>query len=242
LLIGPLGTAGQAFGGIPIAIEDARLPVYRDAFTEAATTTSSTLIELPMAARSSKGIFTHCRFQPRLSRDVVMQRRLGSELLRGALANPLPVDLLDGMLIYKNWAYLLPTRFPAGGQIASVGSLRQKNFRWLLTRQRLLEQSETQTEAWDPAMTDSVDRIAQMLMFYRAAGGFNYTALRNDPLAGLDLSHALTAHQCMLVGRLAEPLTSSQISNDSAADSTLARQSMSLIRVVLPVTEEETLK
>lgn len=237
LLTGPWGAAGEAFGGIPIAVEDARLPAYRDAFFRTAGTTHTSIQDLPMAARSSKGIFTRCQFQPRLTRQVVMRRRPGSELLDGSLVNPLPVDLLDGMLIYRNWVYLLPTRFPAGAEIASVGTLRQKNFRWLLTRQRLLAESETATEAWDPAMTDATDRIAQMLMFYRAAGGFNYTALRNDPLAVLDLSHVLTADQCLLVGRLAQPMTEIEIQHETGGPAAIP-QGLALIRVILPVTEE----
>lgn len=83
--------------------------------------------------------------------------------------NPLPVDLLDGMLIYRNWAYLLRTRFPAGGRIERIDSLRQKNFRWRLSRQTALESSRD-TEEWDPSTVELPDRVAEMLMFHNAVG------------------------------------------------------------------------
>jgi len=182
---------------------------------------------------------TRCSFDPKLENDVTMYRRRGSELLQGELINPLPLDLLDGMLVFRNWAYRLPTRFPAGGRVASVAELRQKNFRWQLARQKSLEESDTQTEPWDPTMVDSLDRIAEMLMFYRAAGGLRYTTLRNDPLSTLDLSDLLSEDRCMLVGRLERPLTKS-VTRDFQSDEKQAvtqsvGQTLTLIRVVLPV-------
>ena len=171
VITSPLGYPGQAFGGIPIAIEDTRLPTYGVLLEHTGDSRSTSLVGLPIASRSSKGLVSRCWFKPKLAKEVSMYRRPGSELLQGELINPLPLDLLGGMLIFRNWAYLLPTRFPAGGRVASVGNLRQKNFRWQLARQQALEASDTRTEAWDPAKVDSLDRIAEMLMFHGAAGG-----------------------------------------------------------------------
>ena len=47
-------------------------------------------------------------FAPNLVNQDSISRRSGSELLQGKLANPLDVDILDGMLIYGNWIYVLP--------------------------------------------------------------------------------------------------------------------------------------
>jgi hypothetical protein len=204
----------------------------------------STLTGVPIASRSSKGIFSRSRFVPQLEGDVALRRRAGSELLEGELINPLSVDLLDGMLVFQNWAYRLPTRFPAGGRIASVAALRQKNFRWQLARQQALEESERQTEPWNPNEVGALDRIAEILMFHQAAGGSRYTTLRNDPLSYLDLSHGLAADRCMLVGRLAGPLTKMEAtSSESGEDQPLVQQlgeSLSLVRVVLPVRQRSS--
>lgn len=230
----PFGYPGTSFGGIQIEIEDARLPVYQvtmDGIGTAQSGFRTSLEGLPLAARSSKGIATHCRFTPEHVKQVSLEHRPGSELLQGELVNPLPFDLLEGMLVYRNWAYLLPTRFPAGGRIEDVSSLRQKNFRWRLSRQQALE-SATETEAWNPAMSNSPDRVAEILMFHNAVGGKRYTGLRNDPLSFLDISHVLAEDRCMLVGRLAQPFTSIEA---SGRPSPPAGDSLTLVRVVLPV-------
>jgi hypothetical protein len=166
-----------------------------------------------------------------------MQNRSGSELLYGELINPLPLDLLDGMLVFRNWAYRLPTRLPAGGRLASVDSLNQKPFRWQLTRQRALEDNATKLESWDPAARNSLDRVAEMLMFHDAVGGIRYTTLQHNPLSFLDLSHVLTDDRCVLMGRLAEPFTeiaSTDRQQDGSA-SQLNSNTLTYIRLVLPV-------
>jgi hypothetical protein len=232
MLTTPFGYPGESFGGIQIAIEDARLPTYQAPVLRDDVTTGR-LTGLPLAARSSKGIQTRCRFQPRLAADASLGHRAGSELLQGQLVNPLPFDLLDGMLIYRNWTYLLPTRFRAGERIARVDTLRQKNFRWQLARQKALG-SATETEAWDPARQDSPLRISEMLMFHQAAGGSRYTSLQDGPLSFLDLSHVLAEDRCILVGRLSEPFTTVQAS-DSGQTRPVAGDTLTWIRVVLPV-------
>ena len=159
-LLSPFGYPGESFGGIQIAIEDARMPPYSIPLQSGpakknemsnqwqANALTSSILGLPLASRSSKSLATFLRFKPNLANDSGMYRRRGSELLQGELVNPLPFDVLDGMLVYRNWAYLLPTRFPAGGRIARIDTLRQKNFRWRLSRQTALE-SSTETEEWD---------------------------------------------------------------------------------------------
>jgi hypothetical protein len=162
-----------------------------------------------------------------------MEHRPGSELLQGELMNPLPLDLLDGMLVYRNWAYLLPTRFPVGGRIPSVDKLRQKNFRWRLSRQKALE-SATETEDWNPAEKHSPERIAEMLMFHAAVGGTRYTGLRHEPLSFLDLSHVLADDRCILIGKVAGPLTELHVKDENATRETPGN-TLTMVRVVLPV-------
>lgn len=237
MLTFPFGYPGESFGGIQIDVEDARLPVYQVPINQAGSDEKAvlraSLAGLPLASRSSKGIATRCWFTPNLGSEVALKRRPGSELLQGELVNPLPLDLLDGMLVYRNWAYLLPTRFPSGDRIPDVTSLRQKNFRWRLSRQMALE-SATETEAWDPMMSDSPGRVAEMLMFHNAVGGSRYTGLRDDPLSFLDLSHVLTSDRCILVGRLAKPVTNIEANDDSSTQQP-SGETLTLMRVILPV-------
>lgn len=245
-LVAPFGYPGESFGGIQIAIEDSRLPSYEVPFVRAETTEISktdqsdskplisSILGAPLASRSSKGIAAQLQFTPDLPGDgASMQRRSGSELLQGELVNPLPFDILDGMLVYRNWAYLLPTRFPARGRIAQVDSLRQKNFRWQLSRQKALE-SSSESEAWNPASTDSLQRVTEMLMFHSAVGGSRYTGLTDGPLDFLDLSHVLSEDRCMLIGRVADEFMSLRTTVDGE-ELDAAGESLTMIRVVLPV-------
>lgn len=239
MLTVPFGYPGESFGGIQIAIEDSRLPVYSvdyEPSSDGRAALRTTLKGMPLASRSSKGLSTSCRFHPNLA-IVPLEHRPGSELLQGELVNPLPVDLLDGMLVYRNWAYLLPTRFPAGGRISSVDSLRQKNFRWQLTRQRAL-QSSSESEVWDPTDTTSLSRIAEMLMFHDVVGGERYTTLNHGPLHFLDLTHVLADDRCVLIGRVEDPLTELQTRAGDDIRSPEGNR-LTMIRVVIPVVDAE---
>ncbi len=224
------GYPGQSFGGIQIAIEDSRLPEYEIQFKEA----ESSILGMPLASRSSKGFFNKTIFQPRLMQTKSVNRRPGSELLQGELVNPLDVDILDGMLIYRNWTYLLPTRLPAGSRIASLDSLRQKNFRWQLSRQKALK-SSTKTSAWNPADNSNIERISEMILFHEAAGGSRYTNLLHGPLSALDLSHVLSEDRCILFGRVAEAATSINIASENQTETPGKRQTY--LRVILPVVD-----
>ncbi|QDT02589.1 hypothetical protein K227x_09670 [Rubripirellula lacrimiformis] len=233
-LTAPFGYPGEPFGGIQISIEDSRLPIYQVLFQGSKLGRTSSLRQLPLAPRSSKGFLSDTTFTPELTTSVEVQRRPGSELLQGGLVNPLPFDLLNGKLVFRNWAYILPTRLRAGERIPLLDKLRQKNFRWLLSRQKALE-SSTETQAWDPTSKNSMQRIAEMLMFHNATGGSQYTNLENSPLAHLDLSQTLGDDRCILFGSVDKPLTSIQVS-DTDESFTPTGDQLTMIRVILPVT------
>ena len=237
MLTAPLGNPGESFGGIQLAIEDSRLPLFRIVSKSSGPMRTNTIKGMPIASRSSKGLSIRCRFELPVDDVVPLKRRQGSELLQGALVNPLPFDLLDGVLVYRNWAYLLPTRLPKGSRVESMAALRQKNFRWRLSGKKLLEEANTQIEEWDPAMTDSLDRVAEMLMFHRVVGGRRYTSLHNQPFGILDLSHALTEDRCMLLGRVEESFTTIRLSS-GASDQSPKGESLTLVRYLLPVENE----
>ena len=229
----PFGYPGKSFGGIQLGVEDSRLPHYSIQLED---NFSSVSIEaMPVASRSSKGVNSLIEFKPKLSNRDAISRRPGSELLQGKLVNPLDVDILNGMLVYRNWTYILPTRFPAGSEIESLDSLRQKNFRWQLSRQKALE-SSSETKPWNPADTVSLDRIGEMILFHEAAGGIRYTNLNNAALSQLDFSHVLSSDRCILFGHLKDPATSMQLGNTENSNLRGTRQTF--LRIVLPVSNE----
>ena len=120
-----------------------------------------------------------------------------------------------------------------------IDTLRQKNFRWKLSRQTALESSR-ETEEWDPSSVMLPGRVAEMLMFHDAVGGTRYTGLRDEPLSSLDLSHTLSEDRCMLLGRLSNDLTTLDLTDGDTSIETVG-QSLTMIRVVRPVTSTKDL-
>lgn len=234
----PFGYPGVAFGGIQVSADSKPLTVLGGGSGSGAD--AGLISRLSMPPRSSKSLATWNRFDCDVT-NTPLQRRRGSELLQGRMVNPLPVDLLDAILIYRNWAYFLPTRFRAGEAIPELDSLRQKNFRWQLSRQRALE-SASEGERWDVTATDRQDRLMEMLMFHQAAGGERYTRLSHQPLGWLDLSELLTEERAMLMGRLAKPWFDCDVQRSSTGDASETSRATSgsvktMIRVLLPVTQ-----
>lgn len=240
LLLSPYGYAGPTFGGVQIT--DRRLPEYDVLVSRQSEAVSSELREMPLAPVSSKGLAGWVQFETSLQPTEGLVSFRGAEL-RGSLKNPLPLDLLDGFLLYDNWVYLLPTRFRAGSTIDSVESLRQKTFRWHLTRRKALE-SSSEMEMWNPRDDQGLARLGEILTFYNVAGGADYTTLTDHPLKRLDFSPSLDTSQAILVGRLEQPAVTLDIRRAGAnAVSTdepveVSGQTVSILRVMLPVAEE----
>ncbi len=260
----PFGFAGPQFGGIQIQA-DTGLPEYDVVIRNEPVETDgapplrrrSTLAGLPIAPRSSKSFAATYTFDAKLDPTLTVRRRGGSDLLQGDFRNPLPMDLLDGMLVFRNWAYRMPTRLPAGARIPSLEELRQENFRWYLTRQKTLE-SNSDALPWNPGDFGNLLRITEMLMFHDVVGGARYTGLTDGPLGHLDLTELLVEDRCVLIGRLAEPLTTvtfqrqsvrgnaENSSDDSPGGGPSSRtpldvppgRSVAMIRVMIPVVQD----
>ncbi|WP_236621214.1 hypothetical protein [Rhodopirellula sallentina] len=247
-VISPFGAPGRSMGGIQIDSWSSplRVPVVGTNASDSESSTqtdfqlTSRVESLELAPRSSKSIAARMQFDTSVD-AVPIERRRTSDSLQGRLVNPLDVDLLDSMLIYRNIVYLLPTRFPAGATVKDVDQLRQKNFRWQLSRQRALE-SSSQTEAWDVTRSDQPERLAEMLMFHEVVGGVDYTGLQNQILGHLDMTDLLTEEQCVLVGRCREPWLTFDVGvsgeGGDASSSTEAvpkGDTQTWVRVILPV-------
>jgi hypothetical protein len=224
------GYSGPTYGGILIAGENRSLPPYDVPLESRPGDAWATLAggprEFPIPPGGSKSWLTRLRFAPRLGTTTGLAQRRGSELLSGSITNPLQVDLLDAVLVYGNWCYLLPTRFRAGQTIASIDSLRQKNFRWHLSKREIADNA-SKLALWDVEMHDDWMRLTEMLMFESSAGGRDYTGLEHRPLRELDLTYALAFGDAILYGRLAEPILESPLKQE--------RPTVSVARILLPV-------
>ncbi len=235
--VGPWGFAGNVFGGIEVAGEDIRLPRYemvvnQQPINQQSGAFFSSIRGAPFAPQSSKAIVARWQFVPTEQVKSTLQRRLGSDLLTGELTNPLPYDLIDGFLVYKNLIYQLPTRIPAAGTVPQVDALPAKNFRWRLNRRESTEDS-SESELWDPQADNNLGRLMEIILFYQAAGGLPYVNLQNRTLGALDLSHMLGPEQAILVGRLREPVAQVQVQGQASPADQLDHETF--VRIILPV-------
>jgi hypothetical protein len=230
------GHPGPTFGGITISGENRTLPAYEIILAEPQGEEASTPpleggmtgqpLGFPIPPAGSKAWLTRWSFKPQLGNVSGLTQRRGNDLLAGSITNPLAVDLLDGVLVYGNWSYLLPTRFRAGQTIASIDSLRQKNFRWHLTKREIADNA-SKLAVWDVEMHDDWPRLSELLMFASTVGGRDYTGLKNRALGELDLSHVLAGGHAILYGWVAEPIFENEFTPE--------RPTVSAARIVLPV-------
>ncbi|QEG43296.1 hypothetical protein [Roseimaritima ulvae] len=237
-LLSPFGYSGSTYGGIQVNVEDQRLPAYQIVLDRSDRLLGSRVEQAPLASGSSKGFTATWSFDFRSPVEQGLQRLRRRELA-GSLVNPLPVDVLDGMILDRDKVYMLPSRFRAGATISRVEDLRPRVLRWLLTGRKKTDDS-TVSKRWEPADDSDIERVGEVLAFYNIAGGESYTGLSNEPLRRLDLSEILTDDRALLIGKLEQPSTSLAISQQQADGTAVAvdatgGQTVSMVRVLLPV-------
>ncbi|WP_153555896.1 hypothetical protein [Roseimaritima sediminicola] len=253
-LLAPFAYSGATFGGVQIAVEDQRLPAYQVRMRRSGDRLQSRAVDVPIAAGGSKGFDMRWTFSFASSARQGLWRRRTE--LAGRLENPLPVDILDGMLLDRDKVYFLPSRFRAGATIARVEELRPRVLRWFLTGRKRTEDA-TVSERYDPADDTDLRRVSEMLGFYRIAGGESYTGLLNRPLGELDLSGIVTDRRALLIGRLEQPTTrltvrqhGGNVQSDGESDSSDSaggegdapvvqpQQEVSVVRILLPILQD----
>jgi hypothetical protein len=151
-------------------------------------------------------------------------------LLQGEIANPLPVELHDCLLVYGEWMYRLRTLSP--GQELRVDNLQTLNLEARL-QQRTVANAKDVISPWEPDAAD-VPRIVQMLMFHDSARGSAYTNLAHRYQGYLDLTSRIRNDRAILVGRLTDPITNVTLQG-TPIDSRGEGNSWSFVRIVLPV-------
>jgi len=155
----------------------------------------------------------------------------GTGLLEGFVVNPLDVELSQCYVYYGNWAFLIEGRL-APGEAAELEYITPLDLKWHLTRRRVVESRDVSTP-WDRADLSDPARVAQIMMFYGAAGGRAYTRLTHGFHSYLDLSRHLRTGQAILVGRGKTP--ASVLARDQQPLSDHIDRQWTFYRVSLPV-------
>lgn len=160
-----------------------------------------------------------------------------NDLLRGEVTNPLPVTLEDARIVSGSWIYSFGDL--QSGETWSLSELDSPmNLEWRLKRRRSTVDNRDETETWNPAQA-SPERLVEMLMFHRAAGGRSYSAgLGHDYYPQLDLSDRLEYSGAMLIGRIDGAAL--DVSAEPDAFDEADRRAETWVRIVLPVAPAET--
>ncbi len=140
----------------------------------------------------------------------------GVDQLEGELANPLGVDLLDPVLFYHNWYYSLNSRIPAGATATISFDTIPKDITRRLNGRHTVDGNET-TIKWDPSNRDSIDRLLELMLFYKSASGQSYTGLAHRFQPQIDQSNLLQTDRAILLGRLEQPWGRVQVTNAEIA-------------------------
>ncbi len=160
--------------------------------------------------------------------------RRGSELI-GTVRNPLSVPMRDAAVAYGRLYYEIGTLQP--GQQFDLVDSQGRDFRYRLTRRRILaEDGREVVSPWDKASLD-VPRIMEMMMFHDRAGGNSYTGLEHRFHGELDLSDHLLTGSAVLMGRLDEPATKWSCGDLTFAEDDARR--WTYCRVLMPVQNEQ---
>ncbi len=193
------------------------------------------IVDLPLQVSSTKPIFsqwwseTPVRFRSRLNQNPRLQQ------LRGTITNQLDFTMKNCRVVFENWAYLLDEPLRPGDTFDIQTGTREKTLKSILTRKVAQKKSDrSDNSPWNPTDT-RVNRIADIMMFYQAAGGSNYTGLTHDYQRFVDMSDQLDLKRAILVGEVDVPGATLKLKINNKDVLYQYDQVTTIVRVVFPV-------
>jgi hypothetical protein len=244
-LVGWQGLPGKGFGGMQAQSGVAVIhPPYVQTRSERSPDDVSGFTRLdnvPLNVSSTKPLLTQYQGRSTLriqSNLRVRPRGLG---LEGTIVNPFDFPLKNCRLLYENDVYELNEALAPGEAIAVESETKVRTLVGYLTRQRTVANEEkksqnTQSLPWDMQET-RIPRIADLLMFYAAAGGSNYTGLTHDYQSYIDLSKNLSLGRAILVAEIDGLGSCMKVDGKGGQED--YDQVVTLIRIMVPVTSLE---
>lgn len=154
--------------------------------------------------------------------------------LTGQVTNPFELRLENCRVLFDNWAYILDRPLSANTSIDLESESKEKNLKSLLTRMVADSEKKNRTNSspWDP--TDMrLRRIADMMMFYDAAGGRTYTGMSHGYQDRIDMTDHLQLGRAILVGEIRTPGVQLKIDGQSVTEQ--YDETVTMVRLILPV-------
>jgi hypothetical protein len=242
MLLDWFGQPGKSLGGFDSTIATDRiLPSYEIVRSINAPETSVASVEsqwnkLGIPEAGTKAI--ECTWTEELSESLdfaKLESIPGAvDLLNGSVTNALPVDLLNGQLLYRGRFYSLPLKIRPGERSVFSVNIIPKDLTRKLQR-RINVDGKDQSTAWNPSDTSNLERLAEILAFHRSAGGSSYTGMMNRYLSHLDHSELLRTDRAILFAELERPQLDWQIQRNGEEVAATNGTVVTFIRIVLPV-------
>lgn len=166
-----------------------------------------------------------------------LQNHPGSDFLEGTFTNPLSTALLNPLLAYETWGYVLPERIEPGETVRlSINDIPRSLFREL-QRMEIVNDRE-QSVPWNPQSRRELPRLAQLATFYEEAGGRKFVGLDLEYLATLDLSRQLKLGRAVLFAELESgPMVRLNVESAGADVPIIDGLRQSFVRFIIPVTD-----
>lgn len=155
------------------------------------------------------------------------------DLLQGSFTNPLNVDLLDGVLYFSGRAYAMPGRIRPNERVPISTAIPKDIMRRL--QRRAFVAGQEQGVAWNPSDNDNLERLSELMSFFRSAGGTSYTSLEHRYLASLDCSDLLKLDRAILFARIPESASNWNLQRDGVQQNAIQGKRLAVVRLVLSV-------
>lgn len=223
------GLPGSSFGGMNTRRKQGPEMDYRIAHGVATDTALSRVQAMPISIYGSRSIHG-MGWGEVPSFDFDRLRAEMDDRVTGTVTNPLPISLKNCQLCFGRWVYPLQSMGPGGSQTIQKFA-QPKSLDVILTKKRVDQDFKGVSEPWDRKGLD-VARIMQVMMFYDAAGGLNYTSLLNRYQRDIDFSDHLTQERAILIGTVNDP--GLDLLDAEAGE----RQATTFVRILLPITRD----
>lgn len=187
------------------------------------------VLGMPITSSATKSLRT--QWWQSLSAQPAQLQATRDGLISGEFTYNVQVELEDCLLLYENWLYRIPGKLAPGEKIRIADLSSPRNLQWQLTKKRTVDSKDVITP-WD-VRSQETNRILEVMLFHKAAGGNGYTGLTNSYYLGLDLSDHLRTGRAILFGKSATRALELQNAGVSLADA--YDQSVTYYRVVLPL-------
>ena len=235
------GLPGDGLGGMENEVSTGfkRLP-YQQILSNQATSEQNggglnvSMEGLPLQVASTKPLLIKYRIANPTSFS--SQLSYSRDRLEGTFKNPLSVPIYNGKIFFGDYVYLLKKPLLPDVVTLIESDTKERTIRSYLNRRSAKGEAgndvgRSQNRPWDPD-EKSLTRIADVMMFFEAAGGQGYTGLTNGYHREIDFSRLLRLGQAVLVGQT-EAGSRIKINGQDVSDR--YDSNITMVRMALPV-------